>query len=187
MNIVLQRDLQLSRFKPCPQFRRYNRTNVILSPKHAIANPRYEIVNKVPQSRRNHAHHRSQHSPNPTKPPPNMQKCSRPYQKRPISSQHHNAVRQSHPPLHRHARRKSLALQRRKPKRARAVIVLQHKFHRAMAQPTMSIVKKIFRALRFLPHQKSIARARRNTVSRAANRTYGNDFPFPLATLSETL
>jgi hypothetical protein len=56
-----------------------------------------------------------------------------------------------------------------------------------MAQPTMSIIKNIFRALRFLPHQKSIARARRNTVSRAANRNYGNVSPFALATLSETL
>ena len=56
-----------------------------------------------------------------------------------------------------------------------------------MAQPAMSIVKKIFRALRFLPHQKSLARAQRNAVSRAANRTYGNVLPFALATFSETL
>lgn len=51
----------------------------------------------------------------------------------------------------------------------------------------MSIVKERFRALHFLPHQKSIARPHDNTVSRAANRTYGNGPRFALATFSETL
>lgn len=56
-----------------------------------------------------------------------------------------------------------------------------------MAQPAMPIVKNIFRALRYLPHQKSIARTPRNSVLCHANRTYGNVSPFALATLCETL
>jgi hypothetical protein len=37
----------------------------------------------------------------------------------------------------------------------------QNKLHRAMAQPAMSIVKKIFRGRRVRFHRKSIARATR--------------------------
>jgi hypothetical protein len=187
----------LSRIEARPQFRRHNRTNIFATPEHAVANPRNEVIRKIKQPARNHAQHRRQHGPSTTQSPQNMQKRTRSRQQLAVTGQHHNAVRQSRSPLHRNSRLKRRALQRRKPKRRTAAIVLQHKLYGPMTQPAMSIVKKIFPGRRVWHHQKSIARATaplfRAPPSRAAfasppaNRTYGNVSRFALATVSETL
>jgi hypothetical protein len=187
MNIVLQRHDHPSQVKTRPQIRRHNRTNIIRPPKYPVPDARHEIINKIQQPSRNHAQHRRQHRPSAAQPPQYMQKSVRPHQECAIAGQHHNAIRQPHAPPRRNPHRESLSLQRRKPKRSPAAIMPQHELHRAMAQPATSIVKEIFRALRFLPQEKSIARTSRKAVLRAANRDYGNVSPFPLATVSETL
>lgn len=68
--------------------------------------------------------------------------------------------------------------------------MLQNKLHRAMTQPAMSIVEKIFGIKRARLHRKSIARAPRALVrdsTRPITRNYGNAPPFPLATVSKNL
>jgi hypothetical protein len=181
------------RIKSRPQFRRHNRTQIVALAKHAITNPRDEVINQIAHPPRHHAQNGSQHPPPTAQPPKNMQERRGPHQHCPIAHQHHHAIGQPNPPLRRHLREKRRALQRRKPKRPPARIMLQNKLHRVMTQPAMSIVKKIFRSRRASLHRKSIARAAHTPALAAAatsprvNRNYGNAAPFPLATVSENL
>jgi hypothetical protein len=189
------------RIKTRPQFRRHNRTQIVALPKHAITNPRDEVVHQIAHPARHHAQHRREHSPTAAQSPKNMQERFGTHQQFTAARQYHHAIRQSRATLRRHSRLKRLALQRRKSKRLPVAVLPQNKLHRAMAQPAMPIIKKVFRSRRFRSHQKSIARApgapasgSRDASPRAsriftchANRDCGNASAFLLASVSENL
>jgi hypothetical protein len=147
------------RIKTRAQFRRHDWTQIVALPEHAITNPRDEVIHKIAQPPRYHAQHRPEHSPNAAQSPQNMQERLGTHEQRSVPCQYHHTVRQSRPSTRRHACQKCLALQRREPKRRAGCIFGQNKPHRVMAQPTMSIVKKIFRGRGLRLHRKSIARA----------------------------
>jgi hypothetical protein len=140
-------------------FRRHERAHFIAAAESPVANAGYEIIDKVARRAGNYRQRVAERFQSATKAAQNMHEGVRARQQAAVAGKNHDAVGQAGLLDGGYPGRERLSMKRREPKGVAGAIVLQNKFHGAVAQRAVAIIEEHFGAGRSGRHSaKSIAR-----------------------------